>query len=200
MPVFRHLKSTYWWRDSAEQILIKFVFKMRCCEIKRSLVKLVAFSFRIKAKDVTWVLVGDGLAPSFSSWVVSWFGITWELDGWIPVTDGCAPAPLKGGMMPKVALRQVYMKVLALDRSSSCPGCCSQGGTSCSNPEAIPTSFLVLRWPDIWSSMIRWAYTSDTKGPCVLPGPMASAEQLSSRIRYQPVSYFIWTPNSNAFR
>lgn len=67
--------------------------------------------------------------------------------------------------MPEAALRQVCIKVLVLGCSNSCPECGSQGGTSPSNPEAIPTSSLVLRWPDIWSRMTWCVYKTDTKGP-----------------------------------
>ena len=123
--------------------------------------------------------------------MVSWFGETWDWDEWIPATDGCASAPLIGDIVLEAALRQVCIKILVLDCGNSRPGSCSQGGTSCSNPEAIPTSSLVLRWPDTWSSMTWWVYKSDTKGPCILPGPMASEDQLSSRISDQPVSHFI---------
>lgn len=100
---------------------------MKCWAIKRSFVKLVVFSFQIKAKAVLSVLAGDGLAPSLSSRVVSWFGETWEWDGWIPVTNGCVSAPLAGGTMPEAALRQeVCIEALVLDCTNSCPGCCSQ--------------------------------------------------------------------------
>lgn len=167
---------------------------MRCWEIKRSFVKLVAFSFQIKAQAVASVLVGDGLGPSLSSCssLLVWGNLEmgW-MDGWIPVTDGYVSAPLTGGTMPEAALRQVCIQVLALDCSNSCPGCCSWGGTSHSNPEAVPTSCLGLRWPDVWSSMTWWVYKSDTRGPCTLPGPMSSGDHLSSRMRRPPVSYFI---------
>lgn len=73
------------------------------------------------------------------------------------MTDGYVVAPLVGGVVLEGALRQVCIKVLGLDCGSSCPGSCSEGGTSCSNPEAILTSLSCVK-------MARHLVQNDTVG------------------------------------